>query len=85
MKLVLFFCILSICSFAKTSEFLYDSENDIVYFNNKKYVQLEKYKHQDQTRALSLSEEEPQYLTLQDGSSFYYYIFCIICKSNRLI
>jgi hypothetical protein len=85
-KLHLFLCILLFSSFVKTSEFLYDSENDIIYFNNKKYVQLQKENFQDDhTRTISLSEEDLHYLTIQDGSSFYYYVFCIICKSNRLI
>lgn len=84
-KLQLFLYILLFSSFVKTSEFLYDSENDIIYFNNKKYVQLQKENFQDHTRTLSLSEEDLHYLTIEDGSSFYYYVFCIICKSNRLI
>jgi hypothetical protein len=84
-KLELFLCILSFGSFVATSEFLYDSENDIIFFNNKKYVQLETSSYQARMKYIRLSEEEIQYLTPQDGSSFLYYITAIICKSNRLI
>lgn len=79
-KLNFFLSILSLISLVKNSEFLYDSDNDIVYFNNKKYVQLERIIYNKPIPTLRLSEEEGvHYLGLQDGASFYYYIISIIC------
>lgn len=61
-----------------SSDFLYDSENDIVYFNNRKYVQIDNPKFQLKTLQFNKIGEDN--LTISDGATYWYYLISIICK-----
>ena len=55
-----------------SSNFTYDSDNDIVYFKGRKFVDI------DNTKLQLNSQKEN--LTISDGSPFWYYLLSILCK-----
>ena len=55
-----------------SSNFTYDSDNDIVYFKGRKFVDI------DNTKLQLNSQKEN--LTIYDGSPFWYYLLSILCK-----
>ena len=62
---------------SNSSKFIYDSENDIIYFNNLKYIQI-KYNIKSDIDSLYLTETHTQEV-LTTGS-FYYYVIMSACK-----
>jgi hypothetical protein len=76
MKSLLVFLIFSSLKFVFNSEFLYDAENDVVYYNNKKYALVDQYESKLKEFPIALTKEK--FLTMEDGAPFYWYMISII-------
>ena len=71
-----YFFIIFLVESSFSTNFLYDNEKDIVYFNNQKYVNFDHL----QLKSLQLNSVSEENLTISDGDSFWFYVGSIVCK-----